>query len=164
MTTDLATIRSRLLARTNRAASGCLEWCGRSLYSGYGYMRYGLRMVAAPRLSYMAFVGEIPQGLCVLHRCDNRLCIEPSHLFLGTHKDNAVDRNRKNRQARGETCGRARLSQDNVRLIYSSSQPAALIAKKFGVSESAVRHIRAGRSWRHESAAIRAAKSREEKL
>lgn len=79
-------------------ASGCWEWRG-SQYAnnGYGQIRYKYQAVLVHRFSWSMLRGEIPEGLCVLHRCDNRPCVNPEHLFLGTYLDNARDMSQKGR-------------------------------------------------------------------
>jgi hypothetical protein len=72
----------------------CWEWLGTKINSGYGKFLLGL----AHRFAYEYFVGPIPEGLCVLHKCDNPGCVNPNHLFLGTHKDNTQDMYKKGRQ------------------------------------------------------------------
>jgi hypothetical protein len=81
-----------------KKTESCWEWCG-STQSNYGifYKRNG-DMVKAHRLSYEKTKGPIPDGMFVLHRCDNPPCVRPSHLFIGTHFDNMQDRARKGRQ------------------------------------------------------------------
>lgn len=86
----------------------CWNWKG-SLRNGYGRMIAGSRLdktrksVTAHVFSYKAFVGEVPEGLFVLHKCDNKKCCNPSHLFVGTKKDNALDMVAKNRCRNGTT-------------------------------------------------------------
>jgi hypothetical protein len=80
--------------------TGCLEWTGRIMHKGYGIARFGRRQVRAHRLSYELNVGPISNDLFVCHHCDNRRCIEPTHLFLGTHQDNIADMLTKRRQRR----------------------------------------------------------------
>ena len=77
--------------------TGCWNWSGVLTKNGYGRTTHKDRPISAHRLSYLIFNGEIPAGMCVLHRCDNRRCVNPDHLFLGTHRDNMVDMKSKGR-------------------------------------------------------------------
>lgn len=97
--------------------SGCWEWSGYKDRGGYGVTKRNGKLQKAHRVSYVLCVGEIPnahlgvRGVLVLHKCDNRKCVNPAHLFLGNHKDNAVDRVRKGRSAtprRNGLCGSGR--------------------------------------------------------
>ncbi len=145
-----AKLRARLIEGATRTATGCLEWRALSHDRyGYGRLKIGRKLISTHRLAYLHFVGEIGPGLHVLHRCDNRCCIEPSHLFLGTNTENTRDRNNKARQARGEANGRSKLTADDVRAIRESGQLHRVIAKRYGVSENAIHCIKTGKSWRH---------------
>lgn len=84
-------LAARLLDRVVCGATECWHWVGVRNTFGYGRMTFEGRSQVAHRLSYRAFVGEIPDGLYVLHRCDNRACINPEHLWLGTYSDNMKD-------------------------------------------------------------------------
>lgn len=75
----------------------CWRWMGARLPAGYGRLSFQRRSMYAHRVAYLLTYGVIPEGLCVLHRCDNPPCVRPDHLFLGTQTDNARDRERKNR-------------------------------------------------------------------
>ena len=92
----------RLLKNT-KWNGNCLEWTSkqiiksRGLEKGYGAIRYKGKMMLTHRASWLIHKGEIPEGLMVLHHCDNPLCINPSHLFLGTAKDNSDDKIKKGR-------------------------------------------------------------------
>lgn len=88
--------------------SGCWNWKGTDR-GGYGKMMIGSRSdgsrksVSAHIVSYQTFVGTVPKGMCVCHKCDNRRCCNPDHLFIGTHKDNAKDMVQKGRWRNGTT-------------------------------------------------------------
>lgn len=86
-----------VLERCVPLLDGCWAWDRGLKESGYGVARTHEKTITAHRLSYLAFNGEIPAGLCVLHKCDVRVCVNPEHLFLGTHRDNAQDMVRKGR-------------------------------------------------------------------
>lgn len=82
--------------------SGCWIWIGEIRKDGYGEILAYKTRVTAHRFSYSFYKGEIPEGLCVCHTCDNPLCVNPEHLWLGTVKENMEDRNKKGRTASGE--------------------------------------------------------------
>lgn len=115
----LVPVRERLLKNITIDANGCWLWAGARDKGGYGVIRIGSRAKASPikcgnkrahRISYAIFVGPLPEGMCVCHRCDVPACINPERLFLGTDAENHADRNAKGRQARGERHGMSRAS------------------------------------------------------
>jgi hypothetical protein len=131
--------------------TGCWLWTGScKKTSGYGDVRIGYKNVLAHRMSYAIHRGEIPDGQCVLHKCDNRSCVNPGHLFLGTYKDNAEDRERKGRgnQLSGEAHPRAKLTLLDVAEIRASSAPSRALGRKFGVDKAIIQRIRKGEIWR----------------
>lgn len=133
-------------------ATGCWNWtAGRRGRKGlkYGQFREKGSRVGAHRFAF-ALRSEIPEGLLVLHRCDNSLCCNPDHLFLGTNMDNKKDSMAKSRHAVRERNGRARLTSENAREIrvLCKSMSTAAIARKFDVGRSTVRQILEGRSWK----------------
>lgn len=129
---------------------GCWLWSGANRF-GYGRASYGGVNYQAHRLSYQTFVGEIPNGLHVLHKCDVRACVNPAHLFLGTNADNISDKVQKRRHIFGERQHSAKLSENDVRDIRRRAlrEPALQIAADYGVGGRAIRNIRARRTWKH---------------
>lgn len=93
------------LTASNGDDSCCWEWQGCRISYGYGRVRYDGKTRFAHRVAWELTHGQIPDGLCVLHICDNPPCCNPAHLFLGTKADNNADKVSKNRQARGDTHG-----------------------------------------------------------
>lgn len=145
----------RLMANTAVLdVNSCWEWTGARNTSGYGAFQIGPKGMNASRASYMLHIGGIPNGMHVCHKCDNRGCVNPNHLFLGTHKDNMADMKRKNRQKTprlsGERHPMAKLSWDMVQEIRSlrkAGELPAAIASRFNVSKGAICDVIYGRCW-----------------
>jgi len=131
----------------------CWSWTGRDLSpAGYPRMRIRGKRYFVHRLSYEKHVGPIPEGMNVLHRCDNPGCPNPSHLFTGTLFDNNRDRHNKGRDAFGERGGNTRFTEEQVRDILNLSATGlnkAEIARKYGTGRSTIWHIVRGETWRH---------------
>ena len=104
-------------------------------------------MIRAHRLSYELFNGPIPFGMCVLHKCDVKICTNPEHLFLGTEADNAKDKVAKNRQAKGESHGMAKLTEKQVQDIREDTRTLREIGKDFGISQTHASAIKSRKVW-----------------
>jgi hypothetical protein len=134
-------------------SNGCRPWLGTRLGS-HPLRQYGRIQIAgvrylAHRLGWELTYGPIPLGLDVCHTCDHPWCCEPTHWFLGTRGDNNRDRSAKGRSARmyGTTNGRAKLTPSQVRNIRAASGSHRALAAHYGVTETAIRYVRAGRTW-----------------
>lgn len=136
--------------------NGCWLWLGGQSLKGYG--QFEVKKPSgrfspdhAHRVAYQLTYGPLLSGIHVLHRCDNRLCVNPDHLFLGTNGTNMKDRNDKNRQAKGEKQGASKLSERQVKDIrylcglgiYSQKD----IAHRFGVTPTNINDIVKRKSW-----------------
>jgi hypothetical protein len=134
-------------------ASSCWLWMGWRNKNGYGQVKGGLyRNKTAHRVVWTHVNGPIPDGLWVLHRCDNPPCVRPDHLFLGTPSDNAADMVAKGRQARGAMKSTTILTADQVReirLLRAAGLRQKDIAERFGVCRATIGHILTGRQWTH---------------
>lgn len=136
--------------------SGCWLWTKAvSGRKGYGQIGGGATQLYAHRLSYLAFKGPIPVGLYVCHKCDVQTCVNPDHLFLGTPKDNARDRDAKGRSGsdkrRGERAYQAKLTEAKVRAILADGRSQTLIAREYGVTQGVISRIKHGHIWGHVS-------------
>lgn len=134
----------RLIDAAN-ITDGCWEWVGSKTIDGYGSIGIHGKSETSHRVAYKTFVGPIPSGLYVLHHCDNRACIRPTHLYLGTHDDNMRDKKVRGRASNG---GRPRkLSDAQVEEIKNSSSKQTILAQKFGVSQTTISQIKTGKTW-----------------
>lgn len=132
--------------------NGCWVWTARPDGNGYGRFKLDDKSQYAHRVSWEWVNGPIPEGLCILHRCDNPLCVRSDHLFLGTHRDNVDDKVKKGRQAQGSANGRAKLNEDAVRWIRSLMNlgcPRTEVAEVFAISRRLVCKIVDRDIWRH---------------
>ena len=155
--TALKSLEDRFNAKvSHKGENECWEWQGAKTHYGYGKIRNNYKSIGAHRLSYILHKGEIPSGIDVLHKCDNRLCVNPNHLFLGTQSDNMKDMFAKGRNrttpSKGSANGNSKLSERDIPIIKAlriegKTYPA--IAKEFRMSTYAIREICIGNSWRH---------------
>ena len=115
---------------------------------GYGQIHHKGKTVYAHRVAWELANGTITDDSYVLHQCDNRRCVNPDHLFLGTFEDNMADMVMKGRQARGNNKPHSKLNAEMVREIRQSDATQDEIAKSFGVSRSLISMVRSGKIWR----------------
>ena len=121
--------------------SGCWIWIAGVCDGGYGRFWDGLQHITAHRYSWQLENGKIPEGMNVLHNCDNPSCVNPSHLRIGTQIDNINDRDRKRRMAH-------KLSVRDVEAIRNSKLSQSQLAKHYGVDQSNISLIKARKTWR----------------
>jgi len=135
----------------------CWMWTA-SRRNGYGQMKVDGRVISAHRISYEIHNGPVLAGMFICHRCDVKLCVNPAHMFLGTHADNMRDMTIKGRSVHhpappGEGHPCAKLSDDKVveiRTLYAMggfSQKE--LAKRFGVTKANISYITLRKTWRH---------------
>lgn len=144
--------RVRAEKNTKVSETGCWELQSSILDNGYGYMSFCGKAKLAHRASYEAFIGPIPDELFVLHECDNRKCINPKHLFLGTHDDNMQDMDSKGRRKSGERHYMAVLTDDLVRELRKNYKPGdswMALEKQYGINRGVLRPAILGTTWKH---------------
>ena len=131
----------------------CWEWVAGKIKSGYGEYWSGEKMVYAHRFSWEISNGKIPEGLCVLHKCDNPSCVRPSHLFLGTNLDNSKDAVLKNRIVFGENHYKTKLTENKVRAIrdmYAAGNiTQEVLGRLFGITFQSISSIINNKRWKH---------------
>ena len=149
----LKPLRERMEKHIDRKPSGCWEWTGVRSHLGYGKVRSGGRapkcgiLLLAHRAMWELTCGPIPDGLCVLHKCDNPPCVNPAHLRLGTKAENSREAIERGLMPRGIDRWNAKLTEDLVRHIRLASGSQRAIAEQFGVSQQAVGKVKRGSTW-----------------
>lgn len=127
---------------------GCWKWTGSKNKYGYGRFWLAGAIVGAHRVSYELYVGQIPEGMCVCHRCDNPECVNPDHLFVGTHQENMRDMAAKGRNftpaLKGQANGMAKLTNEQIAAIRQDGRKVTAIARAYGVAHQHVSKIKLG--------------------
>lgn len=149
---DVQRFEAKVLPEPN---SGCWLWDSTVKVTGTnnsqlrGMFSLDGKVQKASRVSWRLYCGEIPDGREVCHRCDVPLCVNPEHLFLGTHAENMADAGRKKRMHRiaGEAHHNARLSADDAAHIRNSTDGAGNLARRYGVHRTTIHRVRTGKLW-----------------
>jgi len=136
--------------------NGCWEWQRAKIHNGYGrvYVKHKNKDELTHRASWEAFVGEIKEGMQINHKCHNRACINPDHLYLGTQKENVRDMLLAGRGnvPKGSDCINSKLTEDKVKLIkkmLNEGKRSCDIAIQFNISRSTIWNIKYGKTWKH---------------
>ena len=130
----------------------CWEWTGAKYPSGYGAFGWAYKLgfeQRAHRFSWELHFECIPQGFVVRHKCNNRSCVNPNHLCLGTTQDNTKDRELFGNPAKGSRIGNSKLNPEIVTSIFNDPRTHPMIALQYGVHSSMVAKIKQGKSWKH---------------
>lgn len=148
MSKHAKTFEDRYIPEPN---SGCWIWLQAVDKDGYGKLGIAGKTLKAHKLSYELYKGEVVAGLHVLHRCDLTSCVNPDHLFLGTHLDNMRDQNIKGRKPvlYGEDAGMAKLTEEQVLEIRIATEYNYVVAEKYNISATQVFRIKHGQAWKH---------------
>jgi len=149
----------RFWDKFERPEEGCWPWVA-ATKNGYGcigredYWLSGSKTIYAHRLSWMLWNGPIPDGFCVCHSCDNTSCVNPDHLFLGSHKDNMRDMFSKNRRksAVGEHHGKSKVTRRQVEfikdLVLQHGMTQSEASRIFGLSRNQAHYMIKGKTWK----------------
>ena len=150
-------LKKRFLAKIKKS-SECWGWIGNRNSKGYGQIKLDGVQTLAHRVSWQLFKGNIPEKMCVCHKCDNPSCVNPVHLFLGTTKDNMQDMIQKGRSnycggahTYGEKNVSAKITSNDVLIIreLATHFTQSKIAKKFRISQMQISRIVRGKHWQH---------------
>lgn len=145
-------VAERFWSKVDRSGE-CWLWQGATVTGGYGLFRRDGHNQLAHRVAYELAYGPIPSGLLACHHCDTPACCRPDHLFLGTHDDNARDRDIKKRMPLGDQRKQAKLCAVDVQEIRrrhaAGESTQGELAQYFGVDRSKISRILARKSWKH---------------
>jgi hypothetical protein len=132
-----------------RVTPGCWIWSASTNCGGYGQIRRDGKMVGAHRVAYGLYVGQIPVGLVVRHKCDNKLCVNPDRLLAGTCAENSQDAVDRGLYAKGTDNGSCKLTEAQVLAIRSDFRVLREIATDYGVSRMQISDIKRKKYWLH---------------
>jgi hypothetical protein len=152
-------VEQRFWQYVNKTDS-CWLWTGATRDFGYGVINMGGahgKAECSHRLSWIIHNGDIPSGMCICHKCDNPLCVNPNHLFLGTRSDNNKDMQSKGRydkikRPKGEKHGRSKLTNEQVFSLRQDRKSGMVyreLSQKYNISIASAQRIAIGKDWKH---------------
>ena len=141
------------LARSLPRDTGCIEWVGSRDAKGYGQLRIDGKLIKAHRYAVERANGPIPDGMVVMHLCDNPKCVNIEHLQVGSQRQNVRDMDGKgrriNKQPKGSANGNSKLTDDDVRAIRRDTRRQVDIAATYGIAQTVVSKIKLHQAWMH---------------
>lgn len=143
-------IQKRFWSKVDKSGS-CWVWKAGKFPNGYGSFWMNGKSIGAHTCSWRFHFGKVPPGKYVLHSCDNPSCVNPEHLFLGTHGDNMKDKATKGRQTRGIDVNTCKLSESDVieiRNLFLCGIDQLSISSNYGVSRRTINHIVNRKTWK----------------
>jgi hypothetical protein len=139
-----------IMLRTAERLNGCIEWLGSTVPPrGYGQMNVKGKRAYVHRRMWELVNGAIPEGMEILHHCDNPCCVNIKHLFVGTQQDNANDMVKKGRSTLGERHPNVKLTEKQVIDIKNDPRKQVEITKDYGVCFQMISLIKRGKAWKH---------------
>lgn len=136
-------VKERFLSKVLKMESGCHEWQSTLHRDGYGKFWFEGKQIQAHRMAYKLFVGNI-EDKWVLHKCDNRKCVNPEHLFLGTSQDNISDMDMKGR--RGTKAKLTEAQAQEIKNLLSERYSQEYVATLYGIDQTTVSRIKLGKT------------------
>lgn len=132
--------------------SGCWLWTGSVDLRGYGKIGIDYKTVTATHAAHELFIGPVAEGSHVLHTCDTPACVNPQHLYVGTHWDNMADKVRRGRSRKGSEHPLVKLTENDIRMIrhrFAAGEHRGVLANAYNISRGNVYAIAERRTWRH---------------
>lgn len=130
----------RFFTKVNKeGANGCWEWIGNMHNNGYGLINIDKHNWRAHRLSYVIKHGSIPDGMFLMHQCDNKICVNPDHLKPGTHAENMAEMVARGRASRAT---KRRLTQEQIKYILESGKSISVLTAELGVHPRTIERVR----------------------